>query len=383
MTEGTILYIGNDVPNKSAAGVRVFANALAIKEYGYDVVILSFDKKNNRETSYEKINDISVIRYPYPQTIVEWYKYLTGLSPYSDAIKANKNIKAVIAYEIPAVSFLRVRNYCHKNNIKIIADSTEWHTTTHLHGINKVIKMWDICATMRYAYLHADAIITVSSYLDNYFSRHGLQTIVVPPLYSCNSQVVSKRQNDGVKHLVYAGQIGADKDKLNVIIDALKDCRNYELNIYGIAKQEYISIYPEYDNVLQSIETLHEKICFHGFVPQGQVLAAVANSDFSVLIRDSSRRNNAGFPTKFGESIECGTPVIANVFSDVKSYMVKYGLGIVVEDMSALGEKLNEAIQMSDGELKRLKENCRNCRVFNYRNHIERLGDFITKIICS
>lgn len=38
-----LVYIGSNIPDKTPAGVRVFANALALREYGFDVKIISKD----------------------------------------------------------------------------------------------------------------------------------------------------------------------------------------------------------------------------------------------------------------------------------------------------------------------------------------------------
>jgi len=60
----------------------------------------------------------------------------------------------------------------------------------------------------------------------------------------------------------------------------------------------------------------------------------VANSDYSILLRHNTVNANAGFSTKVGESMACGTPVIANITSDLAFYVKNGETGVVCDDES-------------------------------------------------
>jgi glycosyltransferase involved in cell wall biosynthesis len=67
-------------------------------------------------------------------------------------------------------------------------------------------------------------------------------------------------------------------------------------------------------------------------LPHREALAEVAQAAFSILLRPEIRCTRAGFPTKLGESLACGTPILGNVTGDVGLYVTDGVEGIVVPD---------------------------------------------------
>ena len=64
-------------------------------------------------------------------------------------------------------------------------------------------------------------------------------------------------------------------------------------------------------------------------------LAYLKSADCSFIIRDNTRTNNAGFPTKFVEAVTVGTDVIASDISDLREYRDRVpGLMIVERDVT-------------------------------------------------
>ena len=55
-------------------------------------------------------------------------------------------------------------------------------------------------------------------------------------------------------------------------------------------------------------------------------------SDFSIILRENKRYAEAGFPTKFVESIACGVPVIANKVGDIQKYITEYEVGFLIDN---------------------------------------------------
>jgi len=96
----------------------------------------------------------------------------------------------------------------------------------------------------------------------------------------------------------------------------------------------------------------------------------IKQANFSIIIRDTNRVTLAGFPTKFVESIACGTPVITNENSDIGDYIKNNG---VIVNESNLYE-----------ELLRIFENEYNYNIekdlFDYRKYIEKMSNFFKEI---
>lgn len=377
-----IVYIGADIPDKAPAAVRVFSNAMALKSYGFDVVIISVDTVKTIE--HNVINGIEVWHLARPVSTKGWALKLVDAARYTSIIDKIDNVKAVIAYEQPAVCYLRLRRYCHKRGIKILAETAEWQkweNLGNLSGIARLVRVIDIAASMKYAYKRSDGIIVTSSYFKAHFNNCA-PILVVPTLQYQKIDVTKDVDEQGVRRFVYAGQLGYRKDLLNDIIKAfyvLRD-REYVFNILGLTYDEYVERFPDEEQYLKAINKDQERIKFFGKVPHKDVLNMVGNSDFALIIRESIRRNNVGFPTKFGESINCGTPVIVSDFSDVVFYTKKYNIGIVT-NITAIESGIKKALDMNSDELLEMRKRCRECEAFYYTGYIQDFGNFVSKIL--
>ena len=85
-------------------------------------------------------------------------------------------------------------------------------------------------------------------------------------------------------------------------------------------------------------------------------------SNCVLIIRNNSRKNNAGFPTKFVEAFTCGKSIIISKISDVERYCVE-GRHIVIENNDI--KTISNAILALSSNLE-----CNNdiSDTFDYRN---------------
>lgn len=90
-------------------------------------------------------------------------------------------------------------------------------------------------------------------------------------------------------------------------------------------------------------------------------------SDWTIILRENSRLVKAGFPTKLVESISCGTPVLANRFSNVFDYLTEEN-SICVENIDDIAKYLLQACE----------KKCEiDCNVFDYHNYLQELDELI------
>lgn len=166
---------------------------------------------------------------------------------------------------------------------------------------------------MTYSNKKADGLILSSSYLERYYKKK--KTIVCPPLIDISDQKWSvKKDKDGIdRTFVYFGSGGRVKEDLKSIVDNFEKLDSFNLNIVGLTQDVYESDYRVQHKSYPNIK-------FWGRIEHEKALGIVANSDCSIILRKPTRKNNAGFPTKFVESISLGIPVLCNDFSDVKKY---------------------------------------------------------------
>lgn len=377
----TIVYLGSNIPDKTPAAVRVFANALALRDYGYDIKIVSNDV--DYQEKFNIIEGIDTWHLRYPRSTKEWLASLIDVKQYTTIIDKIENVKAVIAYGISSIAFLRLRKYCKSKEIKLICETTEWQSWEnlgHLGFFARIVRLADINTSMYFAYKKCDAIIVSSHYFADHFKKY-LPVLSLPTLQCHRLEIDEIQVCNHPRKFIYAGGMGYQKDMLCEIIHAFSEIRNRDFifNILGISKDQYLERFADDASIIDRINSKNERIIFWGEVSHSVVLNELSKSDFSLIIRQSTRRNNVGFPTKFGESINCGTPVIVSDFSDVMYYTKKYGVGLVTNENS-IKESILKAIKMDDISLEEMRRRCKNCMAFYYKGNIGRIGGFVDSV---
>ncbi|PQJ21098.1 glycosyltransferase [Tenacibaculum sp. SG-28] len=163
------------------------------------------------------------------------------------------------------------------------------------------------------------------------------------------------------------------KDKIDYLVDAFievhrKGITNFKFIILGITKEEY-------EENFKGVKDLNiTNIEFLGKKSHTEVLNALKGADFSIFYRPKNIVTKAGFPTKFVESISCGTPVITNKSSNLSDYFDKYNfLGILIDDFgkNKLTETLINVLEMNKTDIVKLKDECLKNQIFNCNKYVE------------
>ena len=218
---------------------------------------------------------------------------------------------------------------------------------------------------MHYCIKKMDGVIAISKYLFDYYKNYT-NCILVPPTIDIQSEKWNRNICDASHYkikLIYAGSAGYGcKDRIDYIIDALKGKDSLELTVIGMTQEEYEKGY-----LLQIPNSVNVR--FKGRLSHLETIKAIQCADFQMLIRDNNRKNRAGFPTKFVESMACGTPTIATLSSNITDYLIDGVNGIIVSENRTLDTIFSEITSMSKERICAMKEVCRNNHVFDYRNY--------------
>ena len=103
-----------------------------------------------------------------------------------------------------------------------------------------------------------------------------------------------------------------------------------------------------------------------------------------VLLREPSRKNMSGFPTKFAESISAGVPVIANITSDLGSYIHDFKTGFRVDSPKAENLKevlVDKVLRLTRPEIMKMKLNVDKLKpIFDYRSYSFSVNTFLEKL---
>jgi len=390
MSKGTILYIGGfELPDKNAAAHRVLSNGKIFKELGYKVVFIDVDKtlsyNSDILTTIKDVQGFECWSIPYPQKTIEWTSYLSSIDYLNSMKKQYKDIKGIIAYNYPALALNNLRKYGKKNNVKVFADCTEWYSTKGSNLVFKVIKGLDSFLRMRIIQKRLDGLIVISKFLESYYGNTK-NVVRIPPLVDINEKKWSKSKQviinefDNRLRFVYSGSPGKNKDKIVNIIEALydlKDLSNYQMNIVGISKNQFIKDFPNYQ---KKIDSLDNRVNFVGRVSHEESLEELQNADYSIFIREKSKLTMAGFPTKFVESITCSIPIITTDSSDIKEYFLDETYGILLKDSTV--DIIREVLQnVILNNVNMRKEKCGiNNKMFHYSEYQELISKLLLNV---
>lgn len=386
MTNGTVLYIGGfELPDKNAASHRVLSNAKILRDLDYNVVLLGIDKSfthfNEHDSKKKLAQGFVYYNVLYPRNLFQWLKYMVDISNIQFYLKQYSDIKLIIAYNYPAVALMKLKRAVSNKGIKVIADCTEWYSSKGIGFPKNILKFIDTTLRMRFIHKRLDGLIVISDYLKKYYARH-LHVLHLPPLVDLKEEKWSTvRDIDTLRkinsiELAYSGDPSTTKEKLDKIYNILNEISNLmcvTFHIIGISEKEFINMY---SNVKLQRKCSNFKIIFHGRLPHYESMKIQKQSDFTVFFRNNSRTNNAGFPTKFVESVSLKIPVITNDFSDIKKYstMLK-GIYIININKQEIGiEQIKQAIYNKD-------TGAPDSSFFYYTKYTEVFKNFIESIM--
>lgn len=388
----TILYTGGfKLPDGNAAAQRVLSNAKVLDKLSYNVVFLgTSDQQLSKKVidTHEIISGFSSYKETYPSNLMQWLSYLTSLKKIRKIINeiGVGNLEAIIAYNYPAIALYCLNIFCSKNNIKLFSDCTEWAVEPLNNSIRAILKNFDTYVRMELVNPRLDGLIAISNYLFEFYSKKMKNVVYIPPLVDItdNKWQLDYQEDKINLNLVYAGSPGnGAKDRIDMVINALSKIklvikRDFKLTIVGLTKEKYFLSFKT-SNLPDNIEN---DVIFKGRLTHINSIKEVQKADFSIFFRDNNLVTNAGFPTKFVESITCGTPVLTNKSSNVQDYLKDGKLGIIIniESEQKLMESLIKVFSLPNVQINEMKQFCLNSKVFDYLNYIEDFEILLSKI---
>lgn len=357
----TILYIGGfELPDRNAAAQRVMSNALLLREMGYRVVFVGTTKEEGCKAATIQGFECHFVQYPH--NALQWFYYFVRFV--SRKVVAGIQPDYVFLYNYPSLATLKILRYCRRHNVPVIGDITEWEEARG-YSVRECIRRFDIWVRMKFCIKHMDGVIAISRYLYDYYSPYT-KCILVPPTVDLNDEKFERNRVLSVGEevqLVYAGVTGnGNKDKLDSVVDTMQNYPMLRLNVVGMSKAQY-------ENNFGALNDGVSNVFFEGRLSHRDAVHEVCDADFQLIIRANTLKNNAGFPTKFVESMSCCTPVIATLTSNIGEYLIDGKNGFVVDGNRTLDKVLSEISAMNHSEIVKMKEACRDTRVFDYRNY--------------
>jgi glycosyltransferase involved in cell wall biosynthesis len=385
-----VVYVGPfNFPNGGAAAQRILGNALSLHEAGYKVSIISgYDKPNIK---YELPEFLEVIyteerKHENLPSFLKRLLYISmGKKTYQWLDSQEKKPDYVILYSGYTPYILWLRSFCKKHQKPFIFDAVEWYEQDSL--LKNIFSPYQINIeiAMRLLLPQLNGLIVISGYLENYYKKYNIKKTKIPPTLDIEKikSGIEKKQKDCLK-ICYTGT-PAKKDCLNEVFEAIEKAitigLNIQLNLAGVSETDLLS-YQFFKK--RKIKNVPDYIICHGKIPHQAALKLVRSSDFSILFRFKTRMSNAGFSTKLVESLAVGTPLLANITSDMGDILFNEYNSLICSSVNSEEILLiiRKAYSLTEQEHLNMRINARITaeKNFDFRHYSKKINQFLNSV---
>ena len=252
------------------------------------------------------------------------------------AIKREYNeFSIILFYGIPVYAGL-----FSKKKYRIFAEVTEIpHYGKKVSLIQKIFQPFRDFAVKNFS-----GMFVISNALKDYFSTlYGIKNIEVINMFVDASRfALPKSANEG-KFISYCGRISYYKDGVNDLIQAFKLVHErypgYKLKIIGAFEND--SVEADLKKLVTDL-CLVDSVVFTGLIGPDELPYHLVNSEILALARPNNVQAQYGFPTKLGEYLSTGNPVVVTAVGEIPMYIKHLDNGLLAKpgDPTDFSEKL-------------------------------------------
>ena len=178
----------------------------------------------------------------------------------------------------------------------------------------------------KFHYSLFDGLLLMTTRLIHYFkiekkSNTPLLHVPMTVNFSRFSQII-KTNDKAVQYIAYCGALNDKKDGINILIEAFARLAGEfpDIKLYLIGEASTLREYNQYINQVKFHELSH-RVVFTGRVNKDKIPQLLANATVLVLPRPVSRQAEVGFPTKLGEYLSTGQPVVVTKVGEIPHYL--------------------------------------------------------------
>lgn len=359
------------VPSGAASVNRILSYSKGLVMCGDMVTVVSSAYSDNKEGVYEGVKYINT-----GNGTGGMLSLLCALFRMLSIIWSNKYDAAIIVSNSLLLIYPIVI-VCKLHGIKIIQEKSEFPFVMMKKGL--ICKVWASFYTST-TYKLFDGLIVMTKPLMAYFKkrvRKNCKLIEVPMTVELERFDIDKTSSTAYgKYIAYCGDMAGNKDGVFNLIEAFsiarKTVEDIKLLLIGGSSNQ-----AEFEKLKQQAQEMcSDDIIFYGRTPREEIPLLLKNAMALALARPSSLQSTGGFPTKLGEYLATGNPVIVTAVGDIPYYLNRDNSYIVQSDdnrafadqIIALFKDYDEAVKIGK-EGKKVAEKFFNSKVQSSRIH--------------
>ena len=327
----------------NSAGVnRVMSFVKSLSDKGVDTKVVFFSPDSN----FSK----PTFKYPHVEFLFKWDKYYLKHSFFkyfsfflyliSFTIKLPRHSKVLVFGFSEILPFLLRRRDC--DIFYEISENPEVSLTTNRFFASSLNSFLKNCQKL-------DGLFVISNALKEYFCSKGVEATKIHVI----NMTVDKTRFDGIqkqkgeRYIAYCGTASNNKDGVDQLIKsfALISERYPELKLYIIGR------IPKESESFGNKELVKQlgvtgKVFFTGVVPSSEIPQMLTNAEIVALDRPENIQAKYGFPTKLGEYLLTGNPVVITKVGDIPLFLTD-GINALIAEPDcpeSFAEKLDWAL---------------------------------------
>ncbi|MDD4527197.1 MAG: glycosyltransferase [Candidatus Margulisbacteria bacterium] len=393
-------------PSGGATTNRVFTLAKGLEEQGNIIKVYCLrptENKNNRLNKNKKGNYNNINYHYTPFSIFRSKnKFIRGIWVFSGFLNFlflflydSRKMKYdyIISSTSNIVSNLVIKTMCKLTKTKFILAIDEY---PHVVRTPRKYPNWFNKFYIKWFHLFFDAYIVMTSVLIKYYKQYSkLEAAFIHVPMTVEMERFEKKPSIpselvNIKYIAYCGSLGQnDKDGVPILIKAFakvkeklnNEERNLKLVIIGSVSSEKDRI--KEDELKQLVSELGVKndVIFTGKIHKDEMPNYLCNAYALCLARPNNIQAQGGFPTKLGEYLATGNPVVVTSVGEIPVYLDEKSAYIAEPDsVEDFANKLYKCL--GDPEASIIGEKGKEIanKNFNYKTQGFNLHNFLLKL---
>lgn len=231
-----------------------------------------------------------------------------------------------------------------------------------------------------------DGLIVMTKPLVEYFrkkARKNCRIIEMPMTVDCDRFKSITPYKPGYEYIAYCGDMGGNKDGISNLITSFSFIyKKYpDIKLLLIGNTSDVN---ELNRLKRQIdENKIQNIIFYGKADRADIPSILCGAKILALARPTSLQSTGGFPTKLGEYLSTGKPVVVTSVGDIPRYLNTENSYIVKPDDNRLfADKIIEILDNYDNALEIGRKGQQLAlSVFDYKAQSNSLATFLEDFI--
>jgi glycosyltransferase involved in cell wall biosynthesis len=316
-----------------AATNRIFSYSKGLVEIGHKVFVCSskpgFNNSFNKTigkfdgVNYQILSDARHWNYGKLRKFIFFLKAHFLFIPYliTSKKKNTNTIVLVVSNKVISIVFVRIITWL--LGMPLLHEKSEF-------PFHYMSKFWIKRVVISRLYSNTifklfDGMIVISTTLKSFFkykTRKAIPIITLPLTIDTQRFINASVLNGYPKRFIgYCGYMGGNKDGISDLLKAFsivnhkfKDVKLVLVGTTEIAEMEAFKVYTQQQNIT-------EDVFFSGMLDRNEIPGFLKSAEVLVLSRPDNLQASGGFPTKLGEYLASGKPVVVTKVGDIPNYL--------------------------------------------------------------